>query len=220
MPRPFSRMGKCGDHGVTVKQLFLAAALLTSLGLMTGGCGSSSSGPQPSVPGGSTSMLAGGWSVTTTDAGQTDTIQATFVPNGTAPNWPDGLSTCLSLVGCVDLTACDLQWIYGDNPNISVQGPSCFTASTEAGLGSISDSNGAIDLILLVGAPENPVPDGSALNFALLENYQGSLWLFTGTGVVSGGNVAGSWSCSDEYMNVVTTPCPSGQDGTFSGSQE
>jgi hypothetical protein len=199
----------------------LAITLLILLAGMCCSCGSSSSNARPSSSmNGSTSMLAGSWSITTTGDGQSSTIQATFVPNGTAPSWPSGISTCLSIGGCVDQTACNLGWIYGVDPDISVRGPECFTAATVARLGSISDSNGATDLFLLVGAGQAPVPNGSSLYFAFLENYQGSVWLFTGIGAASGGNITGSWTCSDEYVNVLTTLCPNNQHVTFSGTQE
>ncbi len=192
--------------------------LLVALAVIALGCGSGSSST-PSGMNGPTSLLAASWSIAINGGGQVSTLQAAFVPNGTAPNWPNGISTCLSFLGCVDLAACNLQWIYGADPDISVQGPACFTAATEAGLGSISDSNGATDLILLVGAPQNPVPSGSTLRFAFLETYQGAVWLFTGTGTVNAGNITGSWTCSDAYADVLGTSC-SGQGGTFSATQD
>jgi hypothetical protein len=185
-----------------IKVIFIGAALL-----VLAGCGSNSSSSQ-SGSSGSTSMLAGSWSITTTEGSQVDTITTTLVPNGTTVPIGFGLPS-----GTV--TSC--SWPVGD---VSAVGPACFTAANSAlaNLGSLSDSNPLIlPLQLVVGVPQNPAPANSALSFAFAEDYDGFAyyWVFNGTGTVTNGTISGSWEC-----NVEATISCLGMSGTLSGTQQ
>jgi len=174
---------------------------LSGLLLLLAACGSSSSTN-------STLMLAGNWSITTTENAQVDTMQATLVPNGT---------TIPSGFGLPPGTVTSCSWPVGD---VTATGPVCFTAANSAlaSLGSLSDSNSLIlPLQLVVGVPQNPAPAGSTVSIAFAEDYNGfsDYWVFTGTGTVTKGSISGSWEC-----NAQATISCAGMSGTFSGTQQ
>jgi hypothetical protein len=174
-------------------------------------CQSSESNPTSPTSPTSTSILAAGWTInivgTVTLQGGTPgpangVIQATFVPNGP----PQGIGP----------VPCTLDW--GDL-DISVQGPACFGAGDDVGslswTGEVASTSA---IFLLAGVEQNPIPNGSSIDFLYVEAAGESQLpvAITGAGTVSAGTVSGTWQCTTQAMS----PYYCTGNGTFSGTQQ
>ena len=100
----------------------------------------------------------------------------------------------------------------------SVQGPVCFIANNNSGLGSIS-AGGARPVGnsqgVLVGVASNPVADDAIFNLVFVAGSgPGNVAEFTGSGSVTAGTLKGTGSCSAD------TPICQGVTGTFSAMQQ
>jgi hypothetical protein len=102
----------------------------------------------------------------------------------------------------------------------SVQGPVCFIANNNSGVGSISGTGSGshptgISQGVLVGVASNPVADDATFNLVFVAgNGVGNVAEFTGSGSVSAGTLKGTGSCSKG------TPICLGVNGTFSAMQQ
>jgi hypothetical protein len=137
-----------------------------------------------------------------------------------------GTGTCTS--GCTAVAAsyqvtlvaspCSVTTTVG---TFSVQGSVCFIANNNSGAGSITGvgvrvSGKNLGQGVLVGAPADPVPDGSTLNLMFVSAaYGGRFTEFTGTATVTGGKISGSGACS-----TASTLACTGTSATFAGTHE
>lgn len=96
----------------------------------------------------------------------------------------------------------------------SVQGPVCFIANSNSGLGSITGAGvSATGQGVLVGVSANPVPTGGSFNLVFVAgNASGNFVEFTGSGTVTSGALTGTGSCSS------STPMCQGISAAFSGT--
>lgn len=169
-----------------MKKLWILCLLLTGL---TTECGSNS---KPAVTG---TQLTGTWNVTvnqSSPSGQPSVTLSAFVVGG----------------------PCQVQDSTGDT--FTVQGPSCVLADDQAGQGHVSSQNSTlVPEGVLLGSPANPAANGASVNFLYASKNSATQdwYVFQGSGVISNGQISGSWSC---YPNV--TIC-SGWTGTFTATQ-
>jgi hypothetical protein len=100
----------------------------------------------------------------------------------------------------------------------SVQGPICFVANNNSGLGSISGTGSrqtGVSQGVLVGVASNPVADDATFNLVFVAgDATGNVVEFTGSGSVTAGTLKGTGSCSKD------TPICLGVTGTFSATQQ
>jgi hypothetical protein len=100
----------------------------------------------------------------------------------------------------------------------SVQGPVCFIANNNSGLGSISAGGSrptGTSQGVLVGVASNPVADDATFNLVFVAaSGSGNVAEFTGSGSVTAGTLKGTGSCSAD------TPICQGVTGTFSATQQ
>jgi hypothetical protein len=100
----------------------------------------------------------------------------------------------------------------------SVQGPVCFIANNNSGLGSISAAGSrptSNSQGVLMGVTSNPVADDATFNLVFVAGSgSGNVAEFTGSGSVTAGTLKGTGSCSAD------TPICQGVTGTFSATQQ
>lgn len=99
----------------------------------------------------------------------------------------------------------------------TVQGPACFIADNNTHQGSLSGTGSFIypPQGVLIGVAADPASTDASMDLLFAEADQfGDAAVFGGTGTVSNGTIAGSWSCN------LDSPVCSGLSGTFSGTQK
>ena len=155
------------------------------------GCGSTQNAGSGS---GSETSLQGMWTVTGNlgSQGRSSTYQISLVSSPCSVTTPVG--------------------------KFSVQGPVCFIANNNSGLGSISGtglptSSKNTGQGVLIGLDSNPVPTNGSFNLLFVAgDASGNFVEFTGSGTVANGTMTGTGSCSS------STPLCQGMSGTFSGT--
>lgn len=97
----------------------------------------------------------------------------------------------------------------------TVSGPACVVADNPSGIGHVSSQNSSlVPEGVLIGSPANPASDGTSINFLYAAvDSSNNLYVFSGIGTVSGGQMSGTWSC---YQGMAIC---SGWTGTFSATR-
>jgi hypothetical protein len=135
--------------------------------------------------------IPGTWAITAVETGSSSVFNVTLISSPCSVPTPIGTFT--------------------------VQGPACFIADDNTGQGSISGTGSFIypPQGVLIGVASSPASVGASVDLLFAEADEfGDAAVFGGTGTVSNGTIAGSWSCN------LYSPVCAGLSGTFSGTQQ
>jgi hypothetical protein len=158
-------------------------------------------------------FAAGCDSAKNTGGGSGTSLQGTWTVTGNLGSQSGSATYQVQLVA----SPCSVTTPVG---TFSVQGPVCFIANNNSGLGSISATGSGAHPTgnsqgVLVGVASNPVADDATFNLVFVAgNGAGNIAEFTGSGSVTAGTLKGTGSCSQD------TPICLGVTGTFSGTQQ